>query len=85
MQYKRIFYFEPGSTVLGHRNVINNPDGKHLNLDVSIFCEDVIQAAEEWLRERRKAPTSEFQRNYAHFTRRYPDGMTPYTNLPVIT
>lgn len=78
--WERIWFFEPGSSsVVAHCNIVNNT----LNLDVSVFCGDVINGVEEWLNAVEGIP--QFQNNYARFMQRYPNGMPPLTHNPIIT
>lgn len=79
--YSRVLFIEPGaSTNVLHCNVINDA----LNIDVRIFCMDMVAAAREWLN--RVEGTVVFQRNYPRFMQRYPNGLAPYIRgVPVIS
>jgi hypothetical protein len=79
-RYSRILFVEPDTTTSTlHLNVFNNA----LNIDVKIFCNDMIEGAERWLDQVEE--TERYQTNYERFMRRYPDGMPPYiVGYPVI-
>lgn len=79
-KYARVVFVEPGAThdVL-HNNVVNDA----LNIDVSLFCEDVVNAVELWLPSALAQP--QVITNMAAFVRRYPEGLPPYVvGVPVI-
>ena len=78
--YARILFLEPGATsnVL-HCNVLNDA----LNIDVRIFCQDIIDGVRTWLGKVEGTPR--FNTNMAKFIRRYPQGLSPYIGgVPVI-
>lgn len=79
--YLRILFVEPSATSnVFHCNVMNDA----LNIDVRVFCMDIIQGALAWLHE--VEDNSRFARNYAKFVKRYPDGLKPYiVGIPVIS
>lgn len=79
--YSRILFIEPGTTNnIFHNNILNYA----LNIDVNIFCEDIVAGAKRWLSEIKE--TDEFKANYPKFVRRYPSGLSPYIRgLPVIS
>ena len=82
MQYKRVLFVEPSATdnILLHNNVLNDA----LNIDIRLFVRDILEGASKWLQEVEN--TANYQRNYAHFMRRYPNGLSPYiSGVPVIT
>ena len=55
-----------------------------LNIDVRIFCNDLISGAEKWLEENEN--TDLYKKNYDKFMRRYPHGLPPYiVGVPVIS
>lgn len=55
-----------------------------LNIDVRIFCEDIITGVEEWLLQNENA--SNYLKNNDKYMRRYPDGLKPYfVGVPVIS
>ena len=78
--YSRVLFVEPtATTIVSHCNILNNA----LNIDVRIFCNDIVEGVEEWLKEVEK--TDRYKRNYSKFMRRYPDGLKPYIiGVPVI-
>jgi len=80
--YSRILFLEPGAdrrNLILHCNVLNDA----LNLDVKIFCNTMIEAAERWLDE--VSGTELFKTNFNKFIRRYPNGFSPYiVGTPVI-
>lgn len=79
-RYGRVFFVEPrDSRATMHCNVHNDA----LNIDLRIFCEDIIAGAMQWLDEVEGTPT--FERNYNKFMRRYPNGLAPFVvGFPVI-
>jgi hypothetical protein len=79
--YRRVIFVEPSAanTVL-HCNVMNDA----LNIDVRIFCNDLVGAAEKWLEENEN--TDLYKKNHDKFMRRYPNGLPPYVvGVPVIS
>ena len=71
--YSRILFVEPSATTnVFHRNVLNDA----LNLDVHIFCADIIKGTEEWLKE--YEGTEVYKKNCDKFMKRYPQGLPPY-------
>lgn len=79
-RYKRILFLEPGSsTIVAHNNVLNDA----LNIDVRIFCEDIVSAVQSWLPGAEKLP--QFAGNLSRFVTRHPDGLVPYVvRVPLI-
>lgn len=82
--YDRVLFLEPTfatkAGVVLHNNVI---DGA-LNLDVGIFCRDVVDAVRVWLPKVENTP--EFKRNFEKAFKRYGAGFPPYiVGVPVIT
>lgn len=79
--YKRIIFLEPAATNnVFHCNILNDA----LNLDVRIFCTDMVNGVENWLQRNEHTPL--YQTNYNRFIRRYPDGLNPYIiGIPVIS
>jgi len=79
--YKRVLFIEPSATTLiAHNNILNDA----LNIDVKIFCNDIVLSAEEWLKENQE--TELYKKNYDKFMRRYPNGLSPYiVGVPVIS
>jgi hypothetical protein len=77
--YSRILFLEPGTSGVMHNNIINDA----LNIDVRIFCEDLVSAVEAWLPQATKLP--HFANNLSAFVTRHPGGLPPYiTGIPVI-
>lgn len=78
--YSRIIFVEPGATTnVFHNNVLNDA----LNIDVSIFCKQLVEGARKWLKEQEKSV--EYARNFAQFMQRHPGGLAPYiVGVPVI-
>lgn len=79
--YSRILFVEPSATTsILHCNILNDA----LNIDVRIFCNDIVSGALNWLKENETTPT--YERNYNRFMRRYPNGLAPYiVGVPVIS
>lgn len=80
MSYSRILFLEPGaSTNVFHNNVV----GDALNIDVRIFCQDIVAGVRSWLPA--ASATENFRNNYPRFMQRYPNGLPPYiVGAPVI-
>jgi hypothetical protein len=80
LRFSRILFVEPGaSSNVFHNNVMNDA----LNIDVSIFCTDIVQGAQRWLDS--AEASSNYQKNFPLFMQRYPNGLAPYiVGLPVI-
>ena len=78
--YSRILFVEPSaSSNVFHCNILNDA----LNIDVRIFCKDIVDGVRAWLGK--VEDTTRFDSNMAKFIRRYPDGLSPYiVGLPVI-
>ncbi len=78
-QYHRIIFLEPTGGMILHNNVMNDV----LNIDVRVFCEDIVAAAESWLPAAQKSPY--YQTNLMKFVTRHPNGLAPYiVGVPVI-
>lgn len=79
-EYSRILFVVPNGQYILHGNIINDA----LNLDVMIFCEDVLCGVEQWLENQKENPN--FHRNYVNFFKRYPNGIPPYiSGVPVLS
>lgn len=78
--YTRILFLEPKTTnIVMHNNVLNDA----LNIDISIFCTDMIKGVEEWLAEVEEKEI--YKINFDKFIKRYPNGLSPYiTGIAVI-
>jgi len=55
-----------------HCNVFNNA----LNLDIPMFCEDMIDGVEAWFAL--KKTDENVQRNLANLVQLHPNGLSPY-------
>jgi hypothetical protein len=79
--YSRVLFVEPRSNELTIQiNIINDA----LNIDMHIFCQDVMIGARQWLDEVEN--TQQFKTNYDQFMRLYPQGLPPYiVGVPVIS
>jgi len=79
--YSRILFVEPSATTnVFHCNILNDA----LNIDVRVFCRDIISGALIWLKD--CEGTELYQKNYDMFMRRYPKGLSPYmVGVPVIS
>lgn len=79
-KFSRILFVEPGVTSnVFHNNILNDA----LNIDVRLFCNDILDGAEQWLTQAEKTP--EYQQNYPRFLQRYSNGLPPYiVGIPVI-
>jgi len=78
--YSRVLFVEPTATTnVFHNNVMNAA----LNIDVRIFCSDMIEGTKKWLQKVEK--TDLYKENYNKFMKRYPNGLAPYiVGVPVI-
>lgn len=71
--FKRILFVEPNaSSNTFHNNIIQGA----LNIDVRIFCIDIVNAARAWVQT--KSNDSIFIKNYTNMIKRYPNGLPPY-------
>jgi len=78
--YSRILFAEPGAnTTVFHNKVLNDA----LNIDVSVFCGELLAGAEAWLVDNQASPN--VLRNIASLMQRHPNGLAPYlVGVPVI-
>ena len=78
--YSRVLFVEPSATTnVFHNNIMNDA----LNIDVRIFCQDIVEGANKWLQKVEN--TELYKKNYDKFMRRYPNGLEPYiVGVPVI-
>jgi hypothetical protein len=77
-KYSRIIFLEPSNNVF-HNNVINDA----LNIDVRLFCRDIIASASAWLTANEHTPN--YGNNYPKFIQRHAGGLPPYiVGIPVI-
>ena len=70
--YKQIFFADPTSGKVLHNNVMNDA----LNLDVRLFCQDIVSGARTWLNDMANEPN--FKTNYSHFLKRHKGGLAPF-------
>jgi len=80
LPYSRVLFLEPGGHgMVMHNNVFNNA----LNLDVQIFCADIVAGCRAWLAA--VEGSEQYKTNWAASMQRHPDGLAPYiVGLPVI-
>jgi len=80
-RYSRVLFVEPSATTsVFHCNILDDA----LNLDVRIFCRDILSGVENWLQQHEG--TQLYKKNYDKFMRRYPNGLAPYiVGVPVIS
>lgn len=78
--YSRKLFIEPTATTnVFHNNVMNDA----LNIDVRIFCNDMVESVKDWLYKVEK--TDLYKENYKKFMKRHPNGLAPYImGVPVI-
>lgn len=75
-KYERIFFtLRPGGMFF-HCNVFSN----QLNLDIPMFCKDVVDGADAWFAAKQTDPY--VQQNLANLIRYYPDGMPCLPGVP---
>jgi len=78
--YSRVMFIEPTATTNVLHNIVMNDA---LNIDVRIFCNDMLEGAKEWLNKVEK--TDLYKENYNKFMKRHPNGLAPYiVGVPVI-
>lgn len=78
--YKRIIFLIPNNSYTMHNNIINDA----LNIDIKIFCSNIISAVRKWEQEIKNDPN--FIRNYDKLIKVYPNGLPPYIGgMPVIS
>jgi hypothetical protein len=80
-RYSRVLFVEPGATTnVFHMNVMNGA----LNVDIRLFCLEMVQAAVRW--KAAVAGTEPYETNVRNFVTRYPNGLAPYIRgVPVIS
>jgi len=78
--YSRVLFVEPTATTnVFHCNILNDA----FNIDVRIFCNDIVECVKEWLTEVEN--TDLYKKNYTKFMMRHPNGLKPYiVGVPVI-
>ena len=78
--YKRIIFLIPNVFVSMHNNILNDA----LNIDIKIFCTNVIKAVRKWEQQERNNPN--YIKNYDKLIKIYPNGITPYiVGMPAIS
>lgn len=78
-RFKKILFIEPtASPGILHNNIFNDV----LNIDVRLFCVQMIASASKWYSNIKDDPI--FKANYERSFRRYPNGLQPYIGgIPV--
>ena len=72
-RYSRILFVEPGASGLVlHMNILNDA----LNIDVQMFCQEMVAAARNWIEQ--VSGTETYETNLVSFIRRHPDDLAPY-------
>lgn len=80
-EYSKIIFLHPDNNILRTHNCILFGA---LNIDLVIFCQNIISAVRKWEAKFKNDPL--FQANYANMLRMYPKGYPPYVvGIPVIT
>jgi hypothetical protein len=74
-KFSRIIFIEPGATTNTFHNCVI---GDALLIDVQLFVSEVVEAAKLWLKSAEQ--TEIFQRNFAAFVARLPNGLKPYVD-----
>lgn len=76
--YDKIIFIEPNPRITLHNNIIDNV----LNIDINIFCRELVQAGRDWYEFTKDA--EKFIENYGKSFKRYPNGLAPYiVGIPV--
>ncbi|MDI6742890.1 MAG: hypothetical protein QMD11_09125 [Smithella sp.] len=72
--YRRILFIDPVSSpeIQMHNNILNDA----LNLDVRLFCADILESVQQWIKE--SSNNEVFKRNYSVFLQRHEGGLPPY-------
>jgi hypothetical protein len=87
IKYRRILFIEPPLTTFPikglHACCIGaTAKNKSLIIDVQKFCNDIVQGAYEWLKQ--KETDKNYKKNYAKMIKRYPKGIKPVFGCPII-
>lgn len=80
--YSRILFIEASRAngIIIHNTVLNDA----LNIDLRVFCENMVQSVVKWLELVKDDPI--FLSNYEKFMKRYPNGFPPYiVGISIIT
>ena len=81
-KYKRVIFVEPtlSNGYIFHNNILEDA----LNIDVKIFCEDIINGVEAWLIKNENSDN--YNKNNNKYMKRHPNGLSPYiVGVPVIS
>jgi len=78
--YERIVFVEPRNYGrIPHMNIVNGA----LNVDVGVFCQNIVDGVREWMNEAKN--TENFKRNIPNLMTRHSEGLRPYIwGVPVI-
>jgi hypothetical protein len=77
-QYKQIIFVEPSPIGTFHNNILNDA----LNIDVRIFCKDIIKSARKWMNDVKDDEV--YLKNKESSFKRHPNGIAPYiVGVPV--
>lgn len=79
--YSRILFLAPiDKSIILHNNIMFGA----LNIDVNIFCRNIIKSVRNW---QKTVETNEnYRRNYSNLIKLYPNGLSPYiVGIPVIS
>jgi len=85
-RYNRILFVEPGAlTGVAHMNIFQMVPGENvLEIDVRVFCLEMVQAALAW--RDGITGTEPYETNVSRFVTRYPGGLAPYVvGIPIIS
>ena len=73
--YSKIIFAAPYSDSLTIHNCVNM---EVLSIDIEIFCNGLIEAAEDWKSDMKKENNANYNNNVVKTIRYYPDGIPPY-------
>ncbi len=84
LPYARVFFTLRPNGSLFHRNTLKSTYGlkpgetakSALNLDLHLFCKDVVESAEAWFEQKKSDPF--VQTNLANLVQFHPNGVLPY-------
>jgi len=78
--YSRVLFVElTNRNLILHNNILNDA----LNIDVNIFCKDIIEGANKWLIKNENMDN--YKKNSDKFMERHSQGLAPYiVGVPVI-
>jgi hypothetical protein len=86
LDYKRILFIEPpnlhGIESIHACIVGANTEEKSLLINVEKFCSDIIESANEWLKQNENSAI--YKKNYQNLIKRYPNGIKPILGCSVI-